>query len=143
MEHRGRIVDVARTTLGTPFHHQARLPCVGIDCVGVVIYVGRKLELIAEGFDFKGYSRSADGVTLLAECDRHMVRIKRADLQPGDVIALRYVHEPQHLAIVGDYVHGGLSMIHADARIGRVVEHRIYESHERRIKACFRMPGVE
>ena len=33
------VVAAAREWLGTPFHHQARLRGVGVDCVGLVIGV--------------------------------------------------------------------------------------------------------
>ncbi len=30
-------VRVARSYIGTPFHHQGRLPGVGLDCAGVIV----------------------------------------------------------------------------------------------------------
>lgn len=36
---------------------------------------------------------------------------------------MRWDIRPQHVGLLGDYVHGGLSLIHADAMFGAVVEH--------------------
>jgi hypothetical protein len=47
--------------------------------------------------------------------------------------------------VVGDYVHGGLSLIHAynGAGVNKVVEHRLDESWRRRIVAAWQFRGVE
>lgn len=142
------IVAEARTWVGTPFHHQARIKGVGVDCAGLVIGVARGLGLVPEGFDVTGYQRSPDGVSLVAYCEQHMTRISRDALQPGDVIVIRWRHHPQHLGIVGDYLHGGLSLIHAfsDANgRGRVIEQRLDLADMPsggRFVAAYRLPGV-
>ena len=42
------VVTAAREWIDTPFHHQARLKGVGVDCVGLVIGVARELALVPE-----------------------------------------------------------------------------------------------
>jgi NlpC/P60 family putative phage cell wall peptidase len=143
------VVAEARTWLGTPFHHQARVRGVGVDCAGLVIGVSRALDLVPATFDVTGYARQPDGRSLLALCDQHMRRVDQADMGPGDVLVLRWDHDPQHMGIVGDYLHGGLSLIHAlgvpgDKR-SRVVEHRLDLTvmiGGGRFVAAFRLPGV-
>jgi uncharacterized protein YijF (DUF1287 family) len=70
---------------------------------------------------------------------------RRATCVIGDVVWMRFEKEPQHLGIVGDYVHGGLSLIHAynGAGVNRVVEHRLDDTWRARIVAAWRYPGVE
>jgi cell wall-associated NlpC family hydrolase len=135
------VVAAAREHLGTRFGHQGRLAGTSIDCVGLVILVARELGLMAQTFDFTAYARAPDGRSLLHECDRYMARIALLDVEPGDVVALRFGREPQHLALVGDYVHGGLSLIHASTRDGGVVEHHFDATHRQRVVACYRLPA--
>jgi uncharacterized protein YijF (DUF1287 family) len=77
--------------------------------------------------------------------DAHLERVPTSSMQPGDVVWIRFEREPQHLAIVGDYVHGGLSLIHAYNGAGpsRVCEHRLDAEWRNRIVAAWRYPGVE
>ena len=54
MTSRADVVAAALAWTDTPFHHQARLKGVGVDCVGLVIGVARELGLIAPDFDVVG-----------------------------------------------------------------------------------------
>lgn len=142
------IVSEARAWIGTPFSHQARLKGVGVDCAGLIIGVARELGMVGEGFDITGYSRDPDGRTLLAYCETHMQRIGREDIEPGDVVVIRWHDHPQHLGIVGDYVHGGHSLIHAFADAtgrGKVIEQRLCLDDlpsGGRFVAAYRLPEV-
>jgi cell wall-associated NlpC family hydrolase len=143
---RADVVACARTWIGTTFEHQQRMKGVGVDCVGLVIGVARELGLIGPSVDVHGYPRVPDG-RLLKQCDEHMRRVSREAMQPGDVIAVTFDVEPMHLGIVGDYVHGGLSMIHALAQAGRhrgrVCEMRLMFSERMRFMAAYSLPGVD
>lgn len=144
MTTRAAVVAEARRWLGTPWVHQHRTHGVGVDCAGLVIGVARELGLVAPDFDFGGYGRQPDG-TLLAVCDTHMRRIPRAALQPGDVLVLAMKDQPQHMGIVGDYRHGGLSIIHSCAPctgIGRVVETRLMWARNFIFRGAYALPGV-
>jgi hypothetical protein len=66
--------------------------------------------------------------------------VRLSDLQVGDVIVLRFEVEPHHVAIVGDYIFGGFSMIHADGHTNKVIEHRMAPDHVKRITHAFRRP---
>jgi hypothetical protein len=49
--------------------------------------------------------------------------LDKADAEPGDVALVRwYAKEPSHVAIIADYIHGGLSLIHCENLHG-CVEH--------------------
>jgi cell wall-associated NlpC family hydrolase len=143
---RSAIVAQARAYLGTPFVHQGRTLGHGVDCVGLPICVARALGLVEPAFEITGYPRQPDGRSLLALCDQHMRRITRAAMQVGDVLVMRFAVAPQHVGIVADYVHGGLSLIHAlgtpDGK-GRVVEHRLDGSTMARAVAAYTLPGVD
>lgn len=136
------VVQEARAWLGTPFHHQARLKGVGVDCVGLVIGVARALGLVAPEFDVEAYPRTPDGTSLMALTSAHMSRIDRQDMHSGDVIVVAFGPEPQHLAVLGNYAHGGLSIIHAHGPTGRVIETRLMFSNSLKFVAAYALPGV-
>ena len=67
-------------------------------------------------------------------------------LQLGDVLVIRFVREPHHVAIVGDYYKPGhFSIIHADAFPhdairGRVIEQRLAPATLALVTHVFRRP---
>lgn len=122
------VVAAARDWIGTPYIHQHRMKGHGVDCVGLVIGVARELGLVAPDFDVTGYPASPDGKSLLELCDKFMRRLPALDLlEPGHVLVYQFHAKlgPQHMGIVGDYLHGGLSLIQAlgtSDNKGRVIE---------------------
>lgn len=134
-----QVVAAARGHIGTPWQHQGRLPGVALDCAGLVIMVARQLGLVPPEFDVNGYAREPDG-TLLRWCDEHMTRLERIEL--GAVLVLAVERDPQHLGIVGDYRHGGPSLIHAHSVSGRVIETRLAFARNFEQRAVYRLPGV-
>lgn len=139
MSTRARIVAAARAWIGTPFLHQATARGIGCDCRGLVVGVAQELGHRAD--IATDYSRYPTGQRLVEVCDLHMQRIGRDEIGPGDVVVVTFERDPQHVAIVGDYPGGGLSLIHSLARHG-VVEHRLDTVWARRISHAFRIPGV-
>lgn len=137
------VVAQAREWIGTPFGHQGRLPGVRLDCIGLVICACWELGIKPRSFNFKAYPGVPDGHSLIAAADEHMTRIRPADMQPGDVAVFHFGRHPQHLGIVGDYLHGGLSLIHAAQQEGRVIEHHLDPSHMKRLVGAYRLPGVD
>lgn len=138
---RAAIVAEARTWLGTPWDHQQRTKGVAVDCAGLVIGVARALGLVPADFDVTGYSRRPDG-SLIELCDEHMRRIAQGAMQPGDVLVMSIERDPQHMGIVGDYRHGGLSIIHAASVQGKVIETRLMFARNAKFKAAYALPGV-
>lgn len=144
MTTRADVVRVARSYIDTPFHHMARLPGVGLDCAGVLICASRELGLVASDFDLPAYTPTPDGRTMLEWCDKYMTRIEQSAMQPGDAIVLITDVHPQHLGILGDYLHGGFSIIHAanSATPPRVIETRLMFSRVQRFVAAYSLPGI-
>lgn len=144
---RHAIVAEARSWLGVPFHHQGHTR-LGCDCVGLVGAVALGLGAVAPDwwaveFDpiASGYARQPSNGTMHRLCDRFM-RGAVSDMQIGDVLMMRFAREPQHLAILADYVHGGFSVIHAVAGIG-VVEHALSQKWAERIVGRYLLPGTD
>jgi len=138
---RDEIVAEARSWIGTRFCHQGRLKGIGCDCAGLVVGVCKALGL--SEFDKADYSRIPDGFMLRDTCANEMTEIPLFDLHPGDVVLFSFSAHPQHLAIVGDYHLGGLSIIHAYSKARQIVETRFDDIWIGRIVAGYRLPGVD
>lgn len=151
MASREQIVAEARAWLGTPWQHQQHLKGVGCDCGGLIRGVMAAVGLGPTDFscwpgarEFFGYSTQPDGSLLERACDKYLTRIPRADMKAGDALLLITDRHPQHMGILGDYAHGGLSIIHAAtaARPPRVIETRLMFSGNLRFVAAFSLVGV-
>lgn len=137
------IATQARTWLGTPFHHQARLKGKGCDCLGLIIGVVDELGLVDSrgqplaGYDEVTYSKEPDGAYLTQKLTALLDEAPVAQAQPGDLALFTVRDNPQHLAILTDY-EGGLGMIHCYAQARRVVEHRLDDDWRQRLVKVFR-----
>lgn len=131
------IVLTARSYMNVPYHHQGRNRW-GVDCIGLAIAVCRDLGL--GDFDFQNYSREPDGVTLLAEIEKHCTPVKNYKI--GDLLVFKLKVLPQHCGIVTD-LQEGFGLIHAYQTIGRVAEHNLTDWWTERIVAAYRLPGVK
>lgn len=89
-----KIVQIARSWIGTPYHHQASLKGVGCDCFGLVRGVWRELYDSSEPEDVPAYSRDwaeATGEeTMMEAARRHMIEVKLHEARAGDVMIFRF-----------------------------------------------------
>lgn len=131
------VIAAARSYLGVPWVHQGRSR-QGLDCAGLAVRVARDLQL--SDFDVFGYGRLPDGASLQRALEE--ARCTPYRLEPGALVLMRFRREPQHLAIVGDYLHGGLSLIHGLSTAAAVVEHRLDDAWRKRIVSAWAIPGV-
>lgn len=142
MTTRAQVVAEARSWLGTPWVHQHQVKGVAVDCAQHVIAVGQACGLVDPAFRIHDYGREPNG-TILKVCGDHMDPIDQQDLLPGDVVVVMVEHQPQHVGVVGDYVHGGLSLIHAsNSSRKQVIESRLVFLRGFRFVAAYRFRGV-
>ena len=129
----------------TPFVHQGRT-VHGIDCVGALIYA----------FQYSGEVPAYPEDPVNGELERELIRVfgqpvlyrtsllgpyvDIQDLQVGDVVSMQYRGPVRHVGLVGDYpyISGQLSLIHTDAIIKRVTEHRLDHKWLRRTVGVWR-----
>ena len=140
MTTRADVVAEARTWIGTPFHHMARSKAVGVDCSGLLVGVCRALGLLPQTFDTPAYTQTPNAELILDGCQRYLTPITFEAKQPGDVLLLILHRRPQHLGILADCRHGGLSIIHAT--LPRVIETRLLFSRAMRFAAAYSLPGI-
>ncbi len=137
------IVTKARSWIGTPFHHQARLKGKGCDCLGLIVGVVRDLDLKDRNgaplasHDDVTYSKEPDGAYLTRKIAELLDEVPVAEARAGDVALFKVRENPQHLAILSDY-EGTLGMIHCYAQARRVVEHRLDDDWKSRLIKVFR-----
>lgn len=144
-------VAEARRFLGVRWQHQGRSE-QGVDCVGLLVVPACRLGLLRPEDDVTSYSRQPDGEELSALLHRYCLRLpKWQSARMGDVLAIKYADQPQHVAIVTrDYdPRWGVHIIHAFGNAemgGKVIEHRIdrrwLDSNRARIHAAFSIKGV-
>jgi NlpC/P60 family putative phage cell wall peptidase len=125
-----RMIAAARGCLGTPFHHQGRMPGVGLDCIGLIVVAARAVGIeVRDTFD---YGRRPDGVSLIAGLERHGLR-RVDDVDAGCVLVFRYDHQPQHVALTT----ARDRMIHSFAPARAVVETGIGDYWRRRLVGVY------
>lgn len=126
------IVSEARKYLGVRFQHQGRTQH-GIDCVGLVVVVGKTLGLL--NADRVGYSRRPFNDELPKFMLEEFVSVDEA--LPGDILTFDFGPGVSHAGIVTPS-----GLIHAYASKRKVVEHRLDDDWRRKVWRAFRYPGV-
>lgn len=107
-------VERARQLVGVPFRPQGRDPALGLDCIGLVLAAyDLPPDLVRRNYRLRGqYKRE-----MMSAFEPLFRRVPRARRRAGDIIMAK-VHDNQfHLA-----VSTGTGLVHADARLRRLVE---------------------
>lgn len=136
-----RIVEVAREFIGTPWKHMGRTG-TGIDCVGLVVTVGKMLGLHEYPDDIQ-YSRQSVGSDLIKPFAQFAERIKNlTGLKDGDVLIMKdafFPHNVGFMASNGDMK----TIIHACVHRGKVVEDTYTEDFKKRLITAFKFKGLD
>jgi cell wall-associated NlpC family hydrolase len=134
------VLALTRTYVGTPWKHRGRTRS-GIDCVGLLISVGKELGL-HDYPDDVGYRRLSTGSDLIKPFVEHCDRIPDLNkLRSGDILIMRDTLFPQHVVMVADDS-GRLSIVHATVHRGAVVEESFTDDWRRKIITGFRFRGL-
>ena len=131
-----KIVAVARTYVGTKFHHQGRLKGVGVDCVGLLVGVASEVG-ISTTADTTNYKRRNGYETLIPALTSVMDEVAVEAIQPGDVLVFTIQQEPQHVAIYSE----NDMIIHAVDPMG-VVEVTFDEMWRKWLHSAYRVRRV-
>lgn len=126
-----RAIDATRACIGTPFHHQGRMPGVGLDCIGLIIVAARAVGKDVR--DRQDYSARPEGEKLVEALVEHGASPVES-IMPADILLFRYDGQPQHVALVTSEN----TMIHSFAPARRVVETTIGSYWKRRLISIYR-----
>ncbi len=139
---RARIIMIARTWSGTPYHHQASTKGVGTDCLGLVRGIYREVYGV-EAAPVPGYSSDwaeASGQETLFEAARlHLHEVPLPEARGGDVLLFRWRARTvaKHVGVLL----GRPRLIHAFEDVP-VCEIKMTPWWWRHAVAAFRFPGV-
>lgn len=136
------IVRIARSWIGTPYHHQASARGVGTDCLGLVRGIWRALygaEPASIPFYSRDWAEASNRETLLEVARQYLVAVASEDMRPGDVLIFRFQSDlpAKHVAVLASKK----SMIHAMEGVA-VAEVSLLPWWRRRIAGVFSFPGV-
>lgn len=121
-----------------PFHHQGRLKGIGVDCAGLIVCVAKELGLHYD--DIKNYSRIPDGKSLRDILKKNTAREKTlAEAEPGDILLMKFLIEPQHVAL---YMPNN-EVIHSYRLAGKVTKHSLDETWRNRVISVFEFKNIE
>lgn len=140
---RAAVVALARTWIGTPYHHQASRLGVGADCVGFIHGLWRTLY----GHDAEippGYSRDCEAEPCGSKHSSKQPAATSAkslptSARPGDILVFRFKPHlvAKHAALLGTET----TIIHA-LEGAAVAEVAFTPWWRRRIAAAFSFPGI-
>lgn len=135
------VVAAARSFLRVKWVHQGRRADAGLDCLGLLVEVGRRVGCAVP--DDAAYGRFPDGEELLAGMRRYLIAEASGTApRPGHAVLLRVGLNPHHVGFIGDYSGGRVSLIHGFVRVGGVREHRMSPDWLADIVELYRLPGV-
>jgi len=132
------IVRVARSFVGTPFHHLGRLKGHGVDCIGLVTCTARELGLSDHDLDY--YPEQPPGNIICLEFDKAYNRISADLIGPGDV-GIFWVSKrdkPVHACLFTE-----MGMVHTHQEEGKVVEHVFSPFWQVRLYCAYRFRGAD
>jgi cell wall-associated NlpC family hydrolase len=122
---RASILAEARAWLGTPFHDDARLKGVGVDCAQLVAAC---YEMVRGPIETPRYSAQfflhKDGERLIDHVERYGgVEIEESKAQPADLVLYKVGRAHAHAAIVVAWPdRASARIIHAHKLSGRVLD---------------------
>lgn len=141
-----QLADAARQFIGVPFRHRGRT-ARGLDCVGLGIAAYATCGISVPDFLLYGREPFKDGLVsrmkLALGEPLKVAPVSMGDLHDGDVVLIRYLKDPHHMAIIGSRAYGiaeELTMIHAEGVHGRVLEQRLTPDVVERVTHVFRRP---
>lgn len=150
MTTRKQIVDEALTWVGTPYHHQGRLKCVGVDCAMILCEVYETVGLIPHvdptpyPIDFMMHNSDEKYLSWLMKYGSSVTSLTSHDQshdgpQPGDIALYRFGRCISHAAIVI----GWPMVVHAVRGEGVVIGNGESGSLSGRIAGFWRVRGIE
>lgn len=138
---RADIVECAMRWLDTPYHHQAGVRGVGVDCAYLVGMVAQETGAIPE-FKVAPYSTEwhwHSREEMMLEIVESFGAVRTDTPAPGDILAFQYGRTASHLGIMVTPT----TFIHAHIKVGRVVLNTLTADFSARLRQVYKFPNLE
>jgi len=137
-----RILQTARTWLGTPYVHQASCKGAGCDCLGLLRGIWRELNGTEPEIPppySADWAEATGEETLHTALSRHLHEIPIAEISPGDIALFRMARNgpAKHCGILAERG-GAQTLIHARQNIS-VREEPFAPFWQRKLAFVFRL----
>lgn len=135
-----KIVETAMSWFGTPYHHQAAVKGVGVDCAYFIGKIAEEVGLL-EKFEVEPYSvewhMHNEGEKMLAIIEGFGCRKIKAP-RPGDILAFKYGRSCSHLGLMLR----DNKFIHASQKHKQVIIEELRDDYLKRHLYTYAYPGV-
>lgn len=140
---RDEIVAEALTWNDTPYHHQAMVKGIGVDCAQLVAGIGfatgcAPLQVIPT-YSTQWHLHNKEERLLETLHSFGCQEINIDDAQPGDILTFTFGRVNSHLAILLD----NQQIIHARLDIGKVCINELTGEWKERLTKAYKFPKVE
>lgn len=113
-------IEAAETWLGTPYHHRARVPGVGVDCLMLIADAYQQAGLVPADLEIPEYPSD---IMFHTDDDRYLQAIlaycdEVAEPRPNGLAMFRFGRTYSHSAIIVDWP----VVIHAYANLRQVIK---------------------
>lgn len=130
-----KVVEAARSWVGTPYVHQGRSRA-GVDCIGLVIVSAWDAGAVPPTFDRRAYPRLPMRDELLGHIRQHCSPADEAG--PGVMAVIQWTKHAAHVGLLT-----GETIIHAYQSVGAVTEHGYRGRWVRMTHSLWYLPGVD
>lgn len=140
---RNKVIKEALEWYQTPYHHQAKLKHVGVDCAQLIAAVAENTGLVKEKINIQSYSVEWH----LHNREEKMLEIIRSfgceernidDREPGDILTFKFGRVNSHMGILVEETR----FIHARIDIGKVVINELSGDWLKRLNKVFKFPNI-
>jgi len=139
---RSEIIQEARDWINTPYHNQARVKHIGVDCAqliaGVAIESGIMMEVNVPAYSPEWQLHNKEEKMLGILEDFGCTEIRTEDALPGDILCFQFGRVCSHLGILVEPTR----FVHARIDIGKVVEHELSGDWVKRLKKVYKFPNI-
>ena len=137
-----KIIDQARTWIGTEFIHQGRSKKNekyngACDCIGLIVGVLKELDNPIYKYDVTNYSRLAVGKRLIEIMDNYFP--EASELEEGLIGVFKFNNLPQHVGFISKLPDGRWGLIHCYQGANKVVEHELTKPWQNRLLKLYKV----
>jgi cell wall-associated NlpC family hydrolase len=114
------LIEVARSWLNTPWQHNQKTKGIGVDCVNFLNAIANESGVIIEEIP-EHYGRVATDNNIEEYLERNFKKKPTKDIEKNNIILYAFSGYKNHVALATS----NNTIIHANSRVGKVVEHNI------------------